>query len=710
MSGVGPGERRTATYCRVCEPACGLVAVVREGELVTLEPDRDHPVSGGFACRKGLAGAAIHSDPDRLDHPLHRFDGETEVRSWDDAVGGIATTLTSLLEEYGPESIGLYMGNPASFNSQVGIGTPELFARLGVTRVFNSATQDCSNKFAAATAMFGTSALHPLPDLRRTDALLLLGSNWRVSKGSFLVVPNAYRELTEAAARGARIWFVNPRDTETAGSRTGETVPIRPDTDVYLLAALIHEIDRTVGFDPVAGEQGTHLDGLRAFVADFPPERVAEVCGIPAERIREIARDFAAAPRAAAHMSTGVNMGRQGMLAYWLMTMLVLVTGNLDREGGNIPGREVYPATLKARGDLAREVVDGEFGPMRRGHLPGALLADYVLDAERPLRALVVIAGNPLLTIPGEERLRKALEALELLVVIDLYPNATGEYADWLLPAADMFERADVNVAGLGMQASTFVQWTPAVVPPRHERREEWWILARIAQEMGLPSVLDAEDPETARWSRVDHMLAAGGLTREQVTAFPHGLPVGDAEPGSLFARHIQTADGRVDCRPAAFDAAIARCARIFDELAAEDPAQLKLIARRDAKAQNSWYANVPEMKRGDRDRNPLTLNPADAERLGLAPGDEVVVRSAWGEVQTSVALDPGLRPGVVAMEHGWGLQPGLRLSRERPGVNVNRLMPHGPGSYEPESNMARLTGIPVEVRPLRLPSAPAMV
>jgi anaerobic selenocysteine-containing dehydrogenase len=283
MSGAGPGERRTATYCRVCEPACGLVAVVRDGELVALEPDRDHPVSRGFACRKGLAGAAIHSDPDRLDHPLHRFDGETEVRSWDDAVGGIAATLTSLLEEYGPQSIGLYMGNPASFNSQVGIGTPELFARLGVTRVFNSATQDCSNKFAAATAMFGTSALHPLPDLRRTDALLLLGSNWRVSKGSFLVVPNAYREFTEAAARGARIWFVNPRDIETAGSRTGETVPIRPDTDVYLLAALIHEIDRTVGFDPVATEQGAHLDGLRAFVADYPPERAADVCGIPTE-------------------------------------------------------------------------------------------------------------------------------------------------------------------------------------------------------------------------------------------------------------------------------------------------------------------------------------------------------------------------------------------------------------------------------------------
>jgi formate dehydrogenase len=674
------------------------VATVVAGELVSLEADRDHPVSQGFACRKGLAGAEIHRDPDRLDHPLHRFDGATEVRSWDDAVGGIATTLGSLLEQYGPQSIGLYMGNPASFNSQIGIGTPELFHRLGVTRVFNSATQDCSNKFAASTAMFGTSALHPLPDVRNTDALLLLGSNWRVSKGSFLVMPNAYRELTEAAARGTRIWFVNPRDTETAGSRTGETVPIRPDTDVYLLAALINEIDRTCGFVPGAAEQGANLEGLREFCREFPAERVAGICGIDADRIREIATEFAAAPRAAAHMSTGVNMGRQGMLAYWLMTMLVLVTGNLDRAGGNVPGREIYPATRKARGDLAADVVQSEFGQMRRGHLPGALLADYVLDADEPIRALVVVAGNPLLTLPGEERLRKALEALELLVVIDLYPNATSEYADWLLPAADMYERADVNIANLGMQPSTFVQWTPAVVPARYERREEWWILARIAQEMGLPSALDAEDPDSARWSRVDHMLAAGGLSRAEVMAEPYGLAVGAAEPGSLFGRHLQTADGRVDCRPAVFDAAIARCTVIFDELAAEGEDVLKLITRRHAKGQNSWYANVPEMKRGARDRNPLTLNPADAGRLGIEAGDEVVVRTAWGEVEATAAFDPGLRAGVVAMEHGWGLQPGLRLSRDRPGVNVNRLMPHGPGSYEPESNMARLTGIPVEI------------
>jgi formate dehydrogenase len=687
------------TYCRVCEPSCGLVATVEDGALRALEPDRDHPVSRGFACRKGLAGLDIHHDPDRLDHPAQRTGGRLVRRTWDEAIGAVAAGLADVHRRHGPEAIGLYIGNPASFNSMIGIAPPELFHRLGVDRVFSSATQDCSNKFAASTAMFGTSALHPMPDVRHTDALLLLGSNWRVSKGSFISMPNAYRELTDAAARGARIWFVDPRDTESAGRRTGTTIPIRPDTDVYFLAALLCEIERTRGFPGELTERGANLDGLRAFVRRYPPERVAPVCGLDSGVIAQVAREFAEAPRAAAHMSTGVNMGRQGMLAYWLMTMLVFVTGNLDARGGNIPGREVYPATRKARGDLADDLVDGEFGTMRRGHLPGALLADYVLHATNPIRALVVLAGNPLLSLPGETALRRALARLDLLVSVDLYPNATGEYAHWLLPATDQFEREDVNLSTLGMQQpGTFVHWTPRVTEPLFERREEWWMFARMAQEMGLPSPLDAPDPEKARWSRVEHMLRAGGLSREQVTAGPRGVDIGPPEPGMLFERHVQTADGRVDCRPPSFDAAIDRCAKIFDELTAEEPATIKLITRRDTRMHNSWYANLPQMKRGDRDRNRLAVNPADAARHGITEGALVEIRSEWGRAEAEAEIDPALRPGVVSLEHGWGLQPGLRLSRERPGVNVNALMPHGPGSYEPESNMARLTGIPVEL------------
>lgn len=692
--------RTVHTFCRVCEPACGLLAEVDDdGRLAKLQPDRTHPVSKGFACPRGTAGVDIHHDPDRLDVPLERLADRLQERTWDEAIRGVATSLQRALDTYGPEGVGVYLGNPASFNSQLGIGMPELFRRLGVTRQFGSGTQDCSNKFAASAAVFGSRAVHPLPDVRNTDALLLLGSNWRVSKGSFISIPNAYRELMGAASRGAKIWFVNPRDTESAGERTGTTVPIKPDTDVYLLAALLHEIAERRGYPSSLDQRGTGLDRLRDFVAQFPAERVAPVCGIPAHEIRRLALEFADAPRAAAHMSTGVNMGRQGTLAYWLMQMLVFVTGNLDEIGGNVPGQELYPTASKARSDYGTELLQTEFGQVWRGELPGALLADHILDAGQPIRALFVIAGNPLLTIPGEARLRSAFEALDLLVSIDIYPSATTEYAHWLLPATDQFERADFNLALLGMQADPFMNWTPRVVEPLHQRKEEWWILARIAQELGLASLLDADDPDEARWARLDHMLARGGLTREQVTSTPHGLALGESVlPGRLFTEMVQLPGGRLDCCPAAFAPAMERCEEIFEEMRARPADQLTLITRRDSRMQNSWYANVVGMKTGERFTNPLGMHPEDAARLGLNDGDEVLVQSAWGEVTGTMKVDETVRQGAVAMEHGWGLQPSLRTSRDRPGVNVNALLPHGPGSYDPLSNMAHLTGVPVEV------------
>ena len=165
-----------------------------------------------------------------------------------------------------------------------------------------------------------------------------------------------------------------------------------------------------------------------------------------------MARDWAAADGASVTMSTGVNMGRHGTLAYWLVQMLSFVTGNLDRRGGNSQSVGYYDTVARGRTDYGRGFVDGGFGTVRAGALPGGLLADLILDAADQVRALIVIGGNPLLTIPGQRALAKAFEQLELLVFIDIYRSATGELAHWLLPATDQFEREDVSTAGLGMQ------------------------------------------------------------------------------------------------------------------------------------------------------------------------------------------------------------------------------------------------------------------
>ena len=694
-------NREVSTFCRVCEPACGLVATVDDGQIVRVRADDDHPVSKGFACTKGIAALEIHRDPDRLNHPQHRVADGWERATWDDAISGVASDLRAVIERHGPQAVAAYVGNPSAFNTLAGPASGSFFAQLGMSRYFSSGTQDCANKFAGSEAVFGSSTIHPIPDIANTDALLVLGANPRVSKGSFISISNMYREIMQASARGATIWFVNPRRTESSGERTGETLQIVPGTDVFLLAALIHEIDAGPGFDRCVDAHGKHVDELRAFVAGYSADTVAPIVGIDAATIREVATTFATVPRAAVHMSTGVNMGRHGTLAYWLVHMLSFVTGNLDREGGNVLSVGFYASAKAGRREYSAGFVDGEFGQVRRGSLPGNLLADHILDAESPVKALIVLAGNPLFTIGGEERLREAFESLELIVCIDLYRNATGDLAHWLLPATDMFERPDINITGLGLQSEPWIQWTDAVVEPHAERREEWRIFAALAQEMGLRSPLDADDPETEVWARTDHMLTGRGLSLDEVRAAPKGTVMFEdgLAAGEFYERHLQHTDGLVDCCPDAFGPAIAALAD--EAVAATDAAaggELLLVSRRDTRMHNSWFSNVESLKRGTRSNNPLDVNVDDAARLGVADGDRVVVRSDWGEIEATVRLDDAVRPGVVAIEHGWGRQSGMRLANDKPGVNVNRLLPSGPGSFDPLSNQAWMTGIPVTI------------
>jgi anaerobic selenocysteine-containing dehydrogenase len=279
---------KVRTFCRVCEPSCGLVADVEEGRLVDLKADFDHPVTKGYACHKGMATLDINHDPDRVSTPTRRAaDGTWTETTWDAAMADIAARLAAIVERDGPEALAMYTGNPLAFNALASSGTGALAAGLGIRRHFSSGTQDCANKFVASQAVYGTSTVHPIPDLANTDLCLIIGGNPRVSQGSFFSIPNVVQELRTASKRGARIVFVNPRRIETIDRGIGDTVQNRPDTDVYLLAALLTEIDRLGGFDErVLREHGAHVDELRAFVHQYDADRIADVTGIPAATTR----------------------------------------------------------------------------------------------------------------------------------------------------------------------------------------------------------------------------------------------------------------------------------------------------------------------------------------------------------------------------------------------------------------------------------------
>lgn len=689
---------RHHTFCRVCEPSCALIAEVENGEIKTLKPDREHPVTKGFACHKGLATLDIHKDPDRLMYPQKRTEDGFERISWDQATSEIAERLQEIKDKYGSKSIASYTGNPLAFNSLAGPAIGSFLVKNEIRSNFSSGTQDCTNKFAGSEAIFGSSTIHPIPDIDHTDFLLAFGANPRISHMSFVSIADPIGALRDATKRGAKIKFVDPRVNETIKG-IGDIVHVNPDTDVYLMAALLHHLHETNQFDEdYLNEHGDNVAGLKTFIKDYSPDKVADVVGISADEIRALADEFAAAPSAAVYMSTGVNMGRQGTLAYWLMFMLSVCTGNFDKRGGNYYGRGFYPAAKAGRVDGRSPFFDSEHGEIRkiRGSLPGNLMADMIESGE--IKAMVVISGNPIISVGNSKALEAAFKKLEFLFVIDIYPNATSQLADYVLPATDMYEREDINMCGLGLQHQPFVQYTNFIVPPKAERRPEWWSLGKIEQAQGFDSVLDNID-ETNLFGRLDHMLKHSDTSVEDMKTLEHQTAVLDRNiPGSFFEDWIQTESQRVDCCPELFTEAIDQCEEIFAELA-DNEQPLKMISRRTNYMVNSWFHNIESLKRSKQLDNPLYMHPEDARARNLGDGSKVRIHNDWGDIQSVVSLDEDLKPGTVAMTHGWGHQnTGMSVAKKYPGTNANELLPSGPGSFEKLSNQAFMTGIPVEV------------
>lgn len=661
----------------------------------------------GFACHKGLATLEIHQDADRLNYPLRRADnGATERISWSDAASEIAEKIAALKDKYGDDAIASYTGNPLAFNSLAGPAIGSFLLNNRIRRNFSSGTQDCTNKFAASEAVFGSSTIHPIPDIENTDFLLIFGANPRVSHMSFVSIADPMKVLREAMKRGADIRFVDPRKNESVAG-IGQHLAVKPDTDVYLMAALLnHLFNEHLVDEQNLQEHADNVEELKRFINQYSPEQVAAVVGLEASEIRALANDIAKAPSAAFYMSTGVNMGRQGSLAYWLLFMLSMVTGNLDKPGGNIYSRGFYPASKAGRSNGDIHYDETPYGEVRRirGSLPGNLMADMILAEDNPIRGLVVISGNPMLSMGSGTKLEKAFDKLEFVVVIDIYPSATANFADYILPATDMFERADINICGLGMQKDPFVQYTDFVVPPSAERRPEWWILRQLEVAQGFETeVRDIEDYQAAidelgLFSRFDHMLRQSDLGIEAVKA-EGTVVLPKAKAGGFFENTIQTESRRVNCCPEAFSEAQSRCADIFNELGAEDDRQLKVISRRTNYMINSWFHNVRSLKRPKHQSNPLYIHPEDARMRNLGEGSEVRIHNDYGEVTTEVALDDTLRQGTVAITHGWGYQgDAMKTANEYSGCNANNLLPSGPGSYEKVSNQSFMTGIPVEV------------
>ncbi len=483
-----------ATFCRICEPLCGMVAAVEDGRLVALRPDRDHPLSSGFACQKGIAFTEVQNDPDRVITPLRRTrGGGFEPVGWDEAMSDIAGRLGGIHKRHGPGAVGWYFGNPGAFSYSHTLWLPMLMAGLGLrSHLFTAGSQDVNNRFVASQLLYGSPLAIPVPDVLRTDLLVVIGANPIVSHGSVLTVPRIRDRTHDIVKRGGRVLVIDPRKTETAAQF--EWLGIVPDGDAYLLLSLLQVMfGENLADRARIARKADGLAWLELLAAPFTPEATRPHTGIAPDVVRALARDLARTPRAAVYGRVGTSTGENGTLTTYLLDAVNLVAGNLDVAGGSMFGTLGLPfeRRLTAIGGAAlRRIYErrrsriGGFPSVLMSEPAGIMAKEITTAGDGQIRALFVSAGNPVLSVPNGDELEAALGRLELSVGIDLYINETTAHCDYVLPAATMYERDDFPLAFQTLQPTPFRQATEAVVAPAGQARTEWEIIDELARRL----------------------------------------------------------------------------------------------------------------------------------------------------------------------------------------------------------------------------------
>lgn len=735
--------------CTLCEATCGIRVTTDGRRVERIEGDPADPFSRGHLCPKAHALGEIQSDPDRLKTPMRRTETGFVPIGWEEALDLAAERLIAIRTAAGNDAIALYRGNPTVHDAQSLLYWNVLQRAIPTKSQFSAGSLDTWPRWVQAGLMYGGFLHTPVPDLARCEYLLILGANPVVSNGSLMTAPGIKKRLRDLRARGGRLVVVDPRRSETA-EIADEHVPIRPGGDAAFVLAMLHVLFAEGRVDLGACRDLVNdLARVREIVARYAPERVGAACGVPPETIRRIAREFASTGRAAAYGRMGASVQRFGTLAHWAIDLLDIVTGNLDREGGVLFPKPAV--SLAFVGPKSGEAV--ELGRHRSpvsgydeilGEWPMAAFAEEIeSEREDRIRALVVIAGNPVASAPNSARIDRALSRLEFVLAFDYYINETTRHADLILPPTAVLENENYDVALLHFAVENVAKWSPAALEVEPGMRPIWRTLLGLAKRlMGLgalsdeqvdalvvrqlvPTLLErspfagkleideivaqlGDEPGPRRlvdgMLRLGHFgdgfgLVPGGISLASVAAHPHGVELGPLT--ASLPESIRTASGRIELAPERIVADLTRLDAWIEE-AAEDGSepQLSLIGRREIRSMNSWLHNLPSLNKG-RDRCTLEVAPADATRLGLRHGGRARVESRIASIVVPVEVSDRMTPGVVSLTHGWGHDlPGVALSvaTRRPGVNANLVVDDA--EVDAPSGTSVLSGVSVRVSP----------
>jgi len=742
-------DTRTSYHvCPLCEATCGLEIRTREREVIGIRGDQADVFSHGFICPKAYALKELDADPDRLRAPLVRRDGVLAPATWDEAFAEIDRRLGAILREHGRDAVAVYLGNPSAHSMAIGLYAQVLLRALGTRNIYSASTVDQMPKQVASGLMFGTVLSIPVPDIDHTDYLLVLGANPFVSNGSLMTAPDVPGRLRAIRKRGGKVVVIDPRRTRTA-TEASEHHFIRPGSDAYLLFGIVHALfaEGLVRLGPLAPHTAG-VEQVEALARDFPPEAVAPRCGIEAGVICRLARELAGARRAAVYARIGTCTQEFGTLASWLVDVVNVLTGQLDRVGGAMFTK---PATgsgntrgTPGRGKgvrFGRRASRVRGAPEVYGELPAACLAEEIeTPGEGRIRALVTIAGNPALSTPNGTRLERALGALDFMVSLDIYLNETTRHADVILPGLSPLEQSHYDVALRQLAIRNVATYSPPVFEAPAGQRPEWETLLRLTAVVtgqgpaADPAALD----DFVTLQRVEHEVASpaspvhgrdpaeimaalaprrgpdrlldlmlrtgpygdgfgtkpGGLSLAELEGNPHGIDLGPLEP--RVPEVLRTPSGKIELAPEPLVADVARLRAALER----NGGAMVLIGRRDLRSNNSWMHNLDVLVKG-RPRCTMHVHRTDAERLGLADGGRARVASRAGAIEVPVEVTDAIMPGVVSIPHGWGHdEPDTRLhiAAEHAGVNSNRLADEL--ALDPLSGNAVLNGIPVTVEP----------
>ena len=704
---------RTSCKIGACEPFCGLELEVEDDRIVAVRPDRNHPVTRGHACIKGMHVGDYVNDPERLLHPLRRGPDGLERVSWEDATREIGAKLRSLRDRHGPGSIATYWGNAADSTAITLANT--LCHAFGSANSFNVLSLEYTDRGAVAERVLGNENLTLQPDVDRARFALLLGTNPLVTNGMTLLQrrPRISADLKAIQRGGGKVVVVDPRCTETA-KVADDHIAIRPGTDLFLLVAMIRRILESGSADHAFLERhATGHEQWSSLAERLDPARAAQITGIPLRQIEQLADEFAAADGAFATTRVGVQTSHNTTLTEWAVMVLNAITGNIDRPGGVYfnPGAIDVPALLE-RFSKRRNPAPSRIGgyPQIFGGPPAPVFADDVLstDPDR-IRALVVVAGNPVITFPNTEKVERALRSLELLVCIDIYPSDTIAFADYALPAATLYEKGGLHFLTSTFEPYPFLEWRSKIVEPRGESRSEWEIFKSLSRAARVPFL---NDPLLDRFARIleavglnfsedllYRFLLLGKASLGRLKRAPGGIKLGDIRFGELLDHGLRTSDGRLQLAPSDLVKALPEALDEPPASTEEYPFLLVSGVRRLA-GYNSWTHHIAPLaeKLGG---NWAILNPADAARLGVAEGQRVQVRSRAGELEIEARLSPDIREGVIGIHQFFGhkYESGTRSSRRFPGVNVNLL--HDDQVRDRFCGMPVFNGTPCRVIPV---------